>query len=75
MGTAKRERQKAGRQSRRAEAEAAAKKARRNRNLRNYSIYGLVLVVIVVGLLIWNRGGDKKSSVSTTATTPSPRSP
>jgi cyclophilin family peptidyl-prolyl cis-trans isomerase len=68
VGTAKRERQKAGRQSRRVEAELAAKKSKRNRNLRNYAIYGVVLVAVVVGIIIF-AGGDDDDNVSTAPTT------
>jgi len=57
VGTAKRERQKAGRQSRRVEAEIAAKKSKRNRNLRNYGIYAAIILAIIVGIVVF-RGGD-----------------
>ncbi len=69
MGTAKRERQKAGRQSRRVEAEIAAKKSKRNRNLRNYSIYGIVLLAVAVGIFFAVRddGDDATASPDTTA--------
>ena len=67
MGTAKRERQKAGRQSRRVEAEIAAKKSKRNRNLRNYGIYAAVIVAIIVGIIVFRGGGD--DDTVTTATT------
>ena len=69
MGTAKRERQKAGRQSRRVEAEIAAKKSKRNRSLRNYSIYGIVLLVVAVGIYFAVRddGDDATASPDTTA--------
>ena len=65
MGTAKRERQKAGRQSRRVEAEIAAKKSKRNRNLRNYGIYLAIIVAVVVGIIVF-RGGDDDSTATTT---------
>ena len=69
MGTAKRERQKAGRQSRRVEAEIAAKKSKRNRNMRNYSIYGIVLLLVAVGIFFAVRddGDDATASPDTTA--------
>ena len=70
MGTAKRQRQKAGRQSRRAEAELAAARAKRNRNFRNYALYAGVIVAVVVGIIIFNRGGNN-STTSTTASTAS----
>jgi cyclophilin family peptidyl-prolyl cis-trans isomerase len=68
VGTAKRERQKAGRQSRREEAELAAKKSKRNRNLRNYSIYGIVILLVAVGIFIAVRDdGDGAASSATTS--------
>jgi cyclophilin family peptidyl-prolyl cis-trans isomerase len=68
VGTAKRERQKAGRQSRREEAELAAKKSKRNRNLRNYSIYGIVLVLVAVGIyFVVDDDGGSSSAATTTA--------
>ena len=70
MGTAKRERQKAGRQSRRVEAEIAAKKSKRNRNLRNYGIYAAVIIAVVVGIVVFRGGGDGDDNASTTTTVP-----
>jgi cyclophilin family peptidyl-prolyl cis-trans isomerase len=69
VGTTKRERQKAGRQSRRIEAEIAAKKTKRNRNLRNYSIYGIVVLLVAVGIFFAVRddGDDATASSDTTA--------
>ena len=69
MGTAKRERQKAGRQSRRVEAELAAKKSKRNRNLRNYGIYAAIIIAIIVGIVIF-RGGDDSNDTATATTVP-----
>ena len=66
MGTAKRERQKAGRQSRRVEAEIAAKKSKRNRNLRNYGIYAVILIAVIVGIVIFRGGGDGDDTATTT---------
>ena len=71
MGTTKRERQKAGRQSRRVEAEIAAKKAKRNRNLRNYGIYAAVILAVIVGIVVF-RGGDDNDTTSTTGGTTAP---
>jgi cyclophilin family peptidyl-prolyl cis-trans isomerase len=68
VGTAKRERQKAGRQSRRVEAEIAAKRSKRNRNLRNYGIYAAVILAVVVGIIVF-AGGDDDGTTTTTATT------
>jgi cyclophilin family peptidyl-prolyl cis-trans isomerase len=68
VGTAKRERQKAGRQSRRVEAELAAKKSKRNRNLRNYGIYAAIIIAVVVGIVIF-KGGDNNTTATTGGTT------
>jgi cyclophilin family peptidyl-prolyl cis-trans isomerase len=68
VGTAKRERQKAGRQSRRVEAEIAAKKSRRNRNLRNYGIYGAIIIAVVVGIVIF-KGGNNNTTTTSASTT------
>jgi cyclophilin family peptidyl-prolyl cis-trans isomerase len=73
VGTAKRERQKAGRQSRRVEAELAAKKFKRNRNLRNYGIYAAVIIAVIVGIVIF-KGGDNNKKVDTTSGTTVPGS-
>lgn len=56
MGTAKRERQKAGRQSRREQAAVEAKKQKSRAQFRNYGVLAVVLVAIVVFFLL--RGGD-----------------
>ena len=69
MGTAKRERQKVGRQSRRVEAEIAAKKSKRNRNLRNYGIYAAIILAVIAGIVIF-RGGDNNDNTATTTTVP-----
>ena len=69
MGTAKRERQKAGRQSRRVEAEIAAKKSKRNRNLRNYGIYAAIILAVIAGIVVF-RGGDNNDNTATTTTVP-----
>jgi len=69
VGTAKRERQKAGRQSRRVEAEIAAKKSRRNRNLRNYGIYAAVIAAVVAGIVIFKGGGDNNNTATSASTT------
>jgi cyclophilin family peptidyl-prolyl cis-trans isomerase len=66
VGTAKRERQKAGRQSRRVEAELAAKKSKRNRNLRNYGIYAAVILAVIVGIVVFRGGGDGDDNATTT---------
>jgi cyclophilin family peptidyl-prolyl cis-trans isomerase len=68
VGTSKRERQKAGRMSRREEALAAAKKQKSRKQLRSYATLGLVLVAVVVFFLV-RGGGDDTSSTSTTGST------
>ena len=70
MGTAKRERQKAGRQSRRVEAELAAKKSKRNRNLRNYGIYAAVIIAVIVGIVIFKGGDDNTADTAAGTTVP-----
>jgi cyclophilin family peptidyl-prolyl cis-trans isomerase len=65
MGTAKRERQKQGRQARIEAARAAQQRSQRVRTMRNF---GIVVVVIIVGLflLTWLTGSnDKNEAVST----------
>ena len=65
MGTAKRERQKAGRDTRRAEAEAAAKKASTRKRAINIGIV-VVVAIALIGLWVLLQGGsDKKSTTST----------
>ncbi|MEY2456357.1 MAG: peptidyl-prolyl cis-trans isomerase [Acidimicrobiaceae bacterium] len=70
MGTAKRERQKQGRQVRLEQAIADQKRKQRMRSLRNV---GLIIVAIVVALLVTSRffGGDSKTPVATTASSSS----
>lgn len=70
MGTAKRERQKAGRQSRRVEAELAAKKSKRNRNLRNYGIYAAIILAVIAGIIIFKGDGGGNDNADTTTTVP-----
>jgi cyclophilin family peptidyl-prolyl cis-trans isomerase len=73
MGTAKRERQKQGRQPRLAEAQSAA--ARRKRTRTGLLLAGLVVVLVGVTLAMGGLGGDDEEPVdvgaasSTTATT------
>ncbi len=69
MGTAKRERQKAGRQSRREEAAVQAKKQRSRAQLRNYGVLAVVLVAIVLFFLLRGGGDDDNASQSTTGAT------
>ena len=70
MGTAKRERQKQGRQVRLEQAMAEQKRKQRVRSVRNI---GLIIVAIIVALLVTSRffGGDDKAPVNTTASTAS----
>jgi cyclophilin family peptidyl-prolyl cis-trans isomerase len=68
VGTEKRERQKVGRQTRRAEAEAAARKAKSRRSFLKWGAFAaVVLVIILVSTLLL--GKDDKKSTTTTATT------
>ncbi|MEO6571606.1 MAG: peptidylprolyl isomerase [Ilumatobacteraceae bacterium] len=65
MGTAKRERQKAGRQSRREEAVATARKKRSRQQLRTYAIMaGLIIAVALFFVL--RGGGDDNPTVAAT---------
>jgi len=66
VGTAKRERQKAGRQTRRQEAAVQAKKQRSRAQLRNYGLLAAVLVAVVVFFLA--RGGGDDDDRATQAT-------
>jgi cyclophilin family peptidyl-prolyl cis-trans isomerase len=68
VGTAKRERQKAGRQSRREEAAVQAKKQRSRAQLRNYGVLAVVLVAIVLFFLL-RGGGDDDTAQNTTGAT------
>ena len=67
MPTDKRERQRAGREARRAEARAAQKRAQRRRQIM--SIVALLAVVIGIGLFINLSGDDGETDVATDATT------
>jgi cyclophilin family peptidyl-prolyl cis-trans isomerase len=66
MGTAKRERQKQGRQVRIEAARAAQQRATRKRSLRNYAV---VIVLIVVGIFLVSRfaGGNNNDSSTVAA--------
>lgn len=64
MGTAKRERQKAGRQSRREEAVATARKKRSRQQIRTYVI--MAGLIVAVALFFVLRGGHDKSTASST---------
>jgi cyclophilin family peptidyl-prolyl cis-trans isomerase len=73
MGTAKRERQKQGRQARLAQAQAAA--ARRKRNRTGFLLAGLVVLLVGITLAMGGLGGDDDDDVtsgsgSTTSTVP-----
>jgi cyclophilin family peptidyl-prolyl cis-trans isomerase len=69
MGTAKRERQKQGRQARIAQAQAAAAKRKR---LRNALLLGGLVVVLIAASLALGAGGDDDGDVTATATTVDP---
>ena len=69
MGTEKRQRQKVGRQSRRAEAEAAAKKARNRGALIRYGVLALILVGLIVGFAVLRRNNDNNTSTTASTTT------
>jgi cyclophilin family peptidyl-prolyl cis-trans isomerase len=66
MPTDKRERQRAGREARRAEARAAQKRAQRRRQIM--SIVALLAVVIGIGLFISLSGGDDEGDGTDVAT-------
>jgi cyclophilin family peptidyl-prolyl cis-trans isomerase len=67
VGTAKRERQKAGRQSRREEAVVEAKKQQKRKQLRYYGSFVAVILAVIVIFLI--RGALQDDDTTTTATT------
>jgi cyclophilin family peptidyl-prolyl cis-trans isomerase len=68
VGTEKRERQKAGRQTRRVEAESAARKARTRGAFLKWGIFALVVLAIVVSIPLFFSGDDDPTT-STDATT------
>jgi cyclophilin family peptidyl-prolyl cis-trans isomerase len=70
VGTNKRQRQKAGRQSRRVEAETAAKKARTRSTLIRWGIFAAIVIGIIVAFSVF-RGGDETATPPAT-TTPVP---
>ena len=67
MPTDKRERQRAGREARRAEARAAQKRAQRRRQI--ISIVALLAVVVGIGLFINLSGGDSDDASDTASST------
>jgi cyclophilin family peptidyl-prolyl cis-trans isomerase len=67
VGTEKRERQKAGRQNRRVEAESAARKARTRGAFIKWGAFALVILAIIVGFAVFT--GDDDEDTSTTAST------
>jgi cyclophilin family peptidyl-prolyl cis-trans isomerase len=69
VGTDKRERQKAGRQSRRAEAEVAARKQRNRSAFIKWGIFAVVILAIIVGFTLFTNDDDDDSDVATTAST------
>jgi cyclophilin family peptidyl-prolyl cis-trans isomerase len=69
VGTAKRERQKAGRQTRREQATVEAKKQKSRAQLRNYGALTALLVVIVLFFLLRGGGDDDSATRTITGTT------
>jgi cyclophilin family peptidyl-prolyl cis-trans isomerase len=67
VGTAKRERQKAGRQSRREEAAVVVKKQQKRKQLRYYGTF-VAIALVIIGFF-WIRGALRDDDTSTTATT------
>jgi cyclophilin family peptidyl-prolyl cis-trans isomerase len=74
VGTAKRQRQKAGRQSRREEAEAAARKARHRSSFLRYGAFAALIVGIIVLFAVLRRdtGGSTSSTSPSTTAAPAP---
>ena len=65
MGTAKRERQREGRQARLAAAQVEQRRRQRIRTIRNF---GILVVVIIVALFVLSRlNGDDKQTASTSS--------
>jgi cyclophilin family peptidyl-prolyl cis-trans isomerase len=69
VGTEKRERQKAGRQSRRAEAEVAARKARTRSALLKWGIFAVVILAIIIGFTVFASNDDDNDTETTASTT------
>jgi cyclophilin family peptidyl-prolyl cis-trans isomerase len=72
VGTAKRERQKVGRQSRRAEAEALERKAKTRRAFYKWGAFAAVVLAIILVSTFVLGNNDKKSTTTTAATTTAP---
>jgi cyclophilin family peptidyl-prolyl cis-trans isomerase len=72
VGTEKRERQKAGRQSRRAEAEVAARKARTRGALVKWGIFGVIVLAIIIGFTVFASNDDDNDTETVASTTTSP---
>lgn len=70
MGNEKRERQKAGRQARRAEEVAAEARARRIKAARNIAIFVVIVVIVAFALAGCGKSSDKGGSSATKATCP-----
>jgi cyclophilin family peptidyl-prolyl cis-trans isomerase len=69
VGTEKRERQKAGRQTRRVEAESAARKARTRGAFLKWGIFALVVLAIVVAIPFLFGDDDDDATTSTDSST------
>jgi cyclophilin family peptidyl-prolyl cis-trans isomerase len=74
VGTAKRQRQKAGRQSRREEAEAAARRARNRGTFFRYGAFAVLILALIFGFAFLRRdkGGSTTTTASSTTTAPPP---
>jgi cyclophilin family peptidyl-prolyl cis-trans isomerase len=66
VGTEKRERQKAGRQNRRVEAEVAARKARTRGAFVKWGIFAAVILAIIVGFAFFTSDDDDDPDTVTT---------
>ena len=69
MGTEKRERQKAGRQTRRAEAEAVARKSRTRGAFVKWGAFAALVLAIVIGFAVFGRDDGDDSTQTTDSTT------
>jgi len=73
MGTAKRERQKAGRMDRLQQAEAEAKRHNLQRRIITFGVLAAV-AALLVGVFVWRSSDDNQvASTDTTATTTAPQ--
>jgi peptidylprolyl isomerase len=68
MGTAKRERQKAGRQDRIQQAEAQARRQNFQRRIMTFGILAAV-AALLIAVFVWRSSDDEQASTDTTVTT------